>query len=109
MEQSETSGFYSLVEAEWECLTEHMMKNCLETSQEVEAISQELESLETQVVEAIEAMFVSSEALDFANDQTKRAREMIAKANLLLAQRPITLVLMMINSCSYSTNDLVLI
>ena len=25
----------------------------------------------------------------------------------LLAQRPITLVLMMINSCSYSTNDLV--
>ena len=26
---------------------------------------------------------------------------------LLLAQRPITLVLMMINSCSYSTNDLV--
>ena len=28
---------------------------------------------------------------------------------LLLAQRPITLVLMMINSCSYSTNDLVFI
>ena len=27
----------------------------------------------------------------------------------LLAQRPITLVLMMINSCSYSTNDLVFI
>ena len=27
--------------------------------------------------------------------------------NGLLAQRPITLVLMMINSCSYSTNDLV--
>ena len=26
---------------------------------------------------------------------------------ILLAQRPITLVLMMINSCSYSTNDLV--
>ena len=26
---------------------------------------------------------------------------------LMLAQRPITLVLMMINSCSYSTNDLV--
>ena len=25
----------------------------------------------------------------------------------LLAQRPITLVLMMINSCSYSTNDVV--
>ena len=25
----------------------------------------------------------------------------------MLAQRPITLVLMMINSCSYSTNDLV--
>jgi len=29
--------------------------------------------------------------------------------NSLLAQRPITLVLMMINSCSYSTNDLVFI
>ena len=27
----------------------------------------------------------------------------------VLAQRPITLVLMMINSCSYSTNDLVFI
>ena len=27
----------------------------------------------------------------------------------LLAQRPITLVLMMINSCSYGTNDLVFI
>ena len=27
--------------------------------------------------------------------------------NRLLARRPITLVLMMINSCSYSTNDLV--
>ena len=27
--------------------------------------------------------------------------------NRVLAQRPITLVLMMINSCSYSTNDLV--
>ena len=29
------------------------------------------------------------------------------EVKLLLAQRPITLVLMMINSCSYSTNDLV--
>ena len=29
------------------------------------------------------------------------------RAWFLLAQRPITLVLMMINSCSYSTNDLV--
>ena len=28
---------------------------------------------------------------------------------LMLAQRPITLVLMMINSCSYSTNDLCLL
>ena len=27
----------------------------------------------------------------------------------VLAQRPITLILMMINSCSYSTNDLVFI
>ena len=27
--------------------------------------------------------------------------------SVMLAQRPITLVLMMINSCSYSTNDLV--
>ena len=31
----------------------------------------------------------------------------IIKRRRLLAQRPITLVLMMINSCSYSTNDLV--
>ena len=30
-----------------------------------------------------------------------------SKRGRLLAQRPITLVLMMINSCSYSTNDLV--
>ena len=30
-------------------------------------------------------------------------------ALLLLAQRPITLVLMMINSCSYNSNDLVFI
>ena len=30
-----------------------------------------------------------------------------SKNTLMLAQRPITLVLMMINSCSYSTNDLV--
>ena len=29
------------------------------------------------------------------------------RLSFLLAQRPITLVLMMINSCSYSTNDLV--
>jgi len=29
--------------------------------------------------------------------------------SILLAQRPFTLVLMMINSCSYSTNNLVFI
>ena len=33
----------------------------------------------------------------------------IIKRGRLLAQRPITLVLMMINSCSYNANDLVLI
>ena len=33
----------------------------------------------------------------------------IIKKGRLLAQRLITLVLMMINSCSYSTNDLVFI
>ena len=33
----------------------------------------------------------------------------IIKRGRLLAQRPITLVLMMINSCSYNINDLVLI
>ena len=33
----------------------------------------------------------------------------IIKKGRLLVQRPIALVLMMINSCSYSTNDLVLI
>jgi len=31
------------------------------------------------------------------------------QVNYMLAQRPITLVLMMINSSSYSTNDLVFI
>ena len=31
----------------------------------------------------------------------------IIKRERLLAQRPIALVLMMINSCSYSTNDFV--
>ena len=33
---------------------------------------------------------------------------MCASTSKVLAQRPITLVLMMINSCNYSTNDLVL-
>ena len=40
--------------------------------------------------------------------QIKKQRNNIGFSNKLLAQRPITLVLMMINSCSYSTNDLVL-
>ena len=57
-----------LVEAELERLAEHTRKNYLEMSQEVEAISQELESLEAREAEAIEAMPVSSEALDFAKD-----------------------------------------
>jgi len=33
---------------------------------------------------------------------------MCASTSKVLAQRPITLILMMINSCNYSTNDLVL-
>ena len=37
----------------------------------------------------------------------KKRRFDSSYTRVLLAQRPITLVLMMINSCSYSTNDLV--
>ena len=33
----------------------------------------------------------------------------LKKVSFVLAQRPITLILMMINSCSYSTNDIVFI
>ena len=40
-------------------------------------------------------------------EETTRCFEQQAQVQReLLAQRPITLVLMMINSCSYSTNDL---
>ena len=39
---------------------------------------------------------------DLTEEQSKASL-----GQILLAQRPITLVLMMINSCSYSTNDLV--
>jgi len=42
-----------------------MKKNYQETFQEIDVVSQELESLETRDAEAIEAMFVSSEALAF--------------------------------------------
>ena len=63
-----------------------MKKNYLVTFQEVEAVSQELKSLEPQEAEAIEAMSIFSKALDFAKNQIKRAREMTTKANLLLSK-----------------------
>ena len=75
-----------LVEAELECLVEQMKNNFLEMSQEVEVVSRDLKSLEAREVEAIECNVISSEALDFARDQIKRAREIIAKANLLLSK-----------------------
>ena len=43
-----------------------MQKNYLETSQEVEALSQELKFLEAQEAEVAGAMIVSGEALDAA-------------------------------------------
>ena len=41
---------------------------------EVEAVSQELKSLETREVEAIEAMVISSEAHGSTKDQIKKAQ-----------------------------------
>ena len=75
-----------LVEAELERLVEQMKKNYLETSQDVEGVSKKLKSLKAHEAKAIEAMSVSSKVLDFAKDQIKRSREMIAKANLLLSK-----------------------
>ena len=44
---------------------------------------------------------INAEVLKLRPEQKK------VSANMMLAQRPITLILMMINSCSYSTNNLV--
>jgi len=63
-----------------------MQKNYLEMSQEVEAQSQELKSLEAREAEVAEAMVVFSEALYAARDQIKKVKEMIAKANLILSK-----------------------
>jgi len=49
-----------------------------------------------------------SQAKVFNYDEDVSALAFISWIQILLAQRSITLVLMMINSCSYSTNDLVL-
>ena len=49
-------------------------------------ISGHILGVEAREAEAIEAMSVFSEALDFAKDQIKKAREMIAKANLFLSK-----------------------
>jgi len=85
------NGFYNSLKhclPMLECLAEQTKKNYLETSQEVEAISQELKSIETRDAEAIEAMSVSSEALVFVKGQIKKAQEMITKANLLSKAEP---------------------
>jgi len=63
-----------------------MQKNYLETSQEVEALSQELKSLEAREAEVAEMMPVSSEALDDARDQIKKVKEMIEKSNIILSK-----------------------
>ena len=75
-----------LVEIKLERLAEQMQKNYLETSREVEALSQELKSLEAREAEVAEAMIVSSEVLNAARDQIKKAKKMIAKANLILSK-----------------------
>jgi len=45
-----------LIEAELECLAKQMKRSYLETFQEIEAVSQELKSLEAQEAEVAEAM-----------------------------------------------------
>ena len=75
-----------LVEAKLERLSEQMQNNYLETSQEAEAVSQEVKSLETREAEVAEAMVVFKEALDAAQNQIKKVEEMITRANLILSK-----------------------
>ena len=75
-----------LVEAELEHLSELMKKNYLETSEEVEAISQGLKTLDAQEVEVSEAIVISGEALDAAKNQIKKAEEMIIRANIIFSK-----------------------
>ena len=75
-----------MIEAELERLSEQMQRNYLETFQEANAISQELKSLDAREVEVAKAMVVSSEALDAAKNQIKKAGEMIARDNIILSK-----------------------
>ena len=63
-----------LIEAELERLSEQMQRNYLETSQETEAISQEMKSLDVREVEVTEAMVVSSEHLMLQKIRSRRRR-----------------------------------
>jgi len=75
-----------LIEAELERLSEQMQRNYLVTFQEAKAISQELKSLDAREAEVAKAMVVSSEALDAAKNQIKKAGEMIARDNIILSK-----------------------
>jgi len=76
-----------LVEDESERLSEQIKKKYLETSlQEAEVISQELKTSDAWEVEVLEAIVVSSEALDAAKNQIKKAEEMITRANTILSK-----------------------
>ena len=74
-----------MLEAELERLSGQMKRNCLETSQEAEAISQELKTLDAREAEVAKAMVVSSEALNAAKNQIKKV-EIIARANIILSK-----------------------
>ena len=63
-----------MVETQLECLSEQIQMNYLETFQEAEALSQELKSLDAREAEVAEAMMVTSEALNAAKNQIKKAR-----------------------------------
>ena len=59
-------------------------KSYLETSQEIGTISQELKSLEAWEAKVTKAIVISTEVLDAARNQIKKAKKMIGKANFFL-------------------------
>ena len=76
--------------------------------------------VKVKIVSILSAVYWLEKNLDLGGGVTRSSMEMYRTCacykltykpykSTLLAQRPIALVLMMINSCSYSTNDLVFI
>ena len=63
-----------------------MKKNYLETSKEAEAITEELKTLDAREAEISKAIVISSEALEGAKDQLKKAEEMIARAKTIISK-----------------------